>query len=187
MSLQNCISRACSTRVRRSLPDTSVMAVQKRVEDARKCAYARPSISSFGAAKGVDARDKRGDDEREKVTQSASLTRTCAGAREKEQVRPNADIRADRRTDAGVDGGARADHISSFRRRNAPAEFTAFSVASVCGSCGRSSGWSRQATNGFKGPARRNRRGFAPRSMVIQRKAGSPVRAHGEAGILSRP
>src|SRR5919198_2985696 len=106
--------------------------------------------------------------------------------RKQEQVRPDADIRADRRTDAGVDGGARADHISSFRRQNAPGGFTAFSFPSVCGSCGRSSGWSRQATNGFKGPARRNRRGFAPPVDGYPTKGGSPVLAHGEAGILSR-
>ena len=30
--------------------------------------------------------------------------------KKQEQVRPDGDIRADRRTDAGVDGGARADH-----------------------------------------------------------------------------
>jgi hypothetical protein len=37
------------------------MAGQKRVEDARERAYARPS-TSFEAAKDVDARDKRGHD-----------------------------------------------------------------------------------------------------------------------------
>ena len=62
---QNCTSRVCPTRVRRSLPDTSVMAGQKPVEDARERAYARPSMSSFEAAEGEDARDKRGHDERE--------------------------------------------------------------------------------------------------------------------------
>jgi hypothetical protein len=41
------------------------MAGQKRVEDARERAYARPSMSSFEAAEGEDARDKRGHDERE--------------------------------------------------------------------------------------------------------------------------
>ena len=30
--------------------------------------------------------------------------------KKQEQVRPDVSIRADRRTDAGVDGGARADH-----------------------------------------------------------------------------
>jgi len=42
------------------------------------------------------------------------VTRTSLRAsmveKKQEQVRPDGDIRADRRTDAGVDGGARADH-----------------------------------------------------------------------------
>jgi hypothetical protein len=39
-----------------------VMAGQKRVEDARERAYARPSTFSFEVAKDADARDKRGHD-----------------------------------------------------------------------------------------------------------------------------
>src|SRR5262245_43586940 len=116
----------------------------------------------------------------------ASFWRICCAGSQTNRSRSArmGDIRADRRTDAGVDGGARADHSSSSRRCSSGGIYGSFPLLPVTALAaarpvgrGRRRMGSKAARAGIGSRFRRDESGSNEKQ---------PVRAHGEAGIVQR-
>jgi len=93
-------------------------------------------------------------------------------ARAKGQARPDGDIRAGPLIDAGVDGGARADHkfVRSGGRASDRIERVLLFLTPAA-LLAASSGWSRHRPNGFNAVMVQNRNRLARGSVQIDREA----------------